>query len=100
MDNREQFTAQADSDSGSINAFVSEWAIQFGTVSKSARELLPLALNFFDHELGDKGERSQIIRLGVKLSHHRDQVLNGKVLKVTRTDDRAMYQVLPASKVM
>ncbi len=48
LDNREEFTAQADSESGSINAFIAEWSLLHGTSLKSARELLSLALNFFD----------------------------------------------------
>ncbi|WPD20203.1 hypothetical protein [Thermaerobacter composti] len=77
LGNLDQFYAQADEEMAEWRAFVHRWWDAFGPVPVRVEQLWQLAV---DHELipavlGDKGERSQRIRLGKALARMRERII-------------------------
>jgi hypothetical protein len=95
LDNRQDFTEQADGESQTIREFAHEWFTIHGTQQVSANDLLPIARRYFEDRLGEGSERSQAIRLGKLLAHHRDWVLEERRLTVTPTPNGSRYSLRP-----
>ncbi len=92
--NAKDFRQQATDKASEWRAFIAAWWGKFGDESVGVKYLFELAAGqgLLDSVLGDKGEKSQRIRLGLALAKARDRVVAGYRIR-GEEDDHSHRQV-------
>jgi hypothetical protein len=98
--NAQTFRQQATDKVSEWRAFVAAWWAKFGGQGVGVKDLFNLACGeqLLDSVLGDKGEKSQRIRLGLALARARDRVLGEFRIRGAEEDHshRQVYRLEPA----
>ena len=96
--NQQALGEEADVESSAVAAFVEEWWKLYDDKSVTAKQLLPIARRHYEDELGTGGDSSQVVKLGKRLSKHRDWVISDRVLKAEQKNHTWYYRLKLAEK--
>jgi hypothetical protein len=81
--NLADFYDAADTEGAALRSFVTAWWDKFQSDRKSARELLPIALDTDGFELAGVSERAQSVSLGKALRARKGMVVDGKCIELS-----------------
>jgi len=77
LDDREEFSRNADTDTDGWRTFVNAWADTYGMLPQHVSDLIPLADELLPSVVGDGTDRSRATRLGNALKRNRDRIFAG-----------------------
>ena len=98
LGNLEELYEESDAEGKTWRSFVNAWWDEYGETEVGVADLFsivaPAKGDPVELDLGDKGERSQKIRLGILLVNNRDRQFDGKRIVRGGTKDRAQLWCL------
>jgi putative DNA primase/helicase len=89
LDNLSQFYEVANTEAAAWRAFVTAWWKKWDSQPVTAKDLLPVALQFDELDIGGKDERGQTRSLGKKLASQRDRVIGEYLVRHSGEKDHA-----------
>jgi putative DNA primase/helicase len=96
MGNRSEFYDQVDAEGNPWRTLVEAWSAAFGGRVVAVAELLPLATDVDDIDLGTGDERSRRTSFGKQLSGRRDQVFGGlRITPAGKKDKAQRWRLVP-----